>query len=287
MLGGDGLQLFQINNEGLISFVAGQPANSGFVDGEGSAARFAGGNGIAAHRDGTLYVTDVVNSAIRIVSPLGSVSTLARNLPFPADIVVNQQKTVFFISGQSVIYRVEPNGTATAITDQNTFGSMGGITLALGGLTLDRQENLLICSNFGLFSRASNGEFTRIGEGCADVAVGPTGSIYVLRGAAIYRSLLTGSLQLIAGEIGSPGFLDGQGQAARLSGQWLAVDSNDNLYLTERENSAIRKISPGGDVSTVVGSPTRKQVIAGMPGGLHSPLGLAIIENQGAKILST
>src|SRR5262245_37760064 len=61
--------------DGRVSTIAGEIA--GFRDGIGSSAAFSTPSGIALGPDGTLYVADTGNNAIRRITPDGSVSTLA------------------------------------------------------------------------------------------------------------------------------------------------------------------------------------------------------------------
>src|SRR5262245_25639757 len=49
----------------------------GFIDSVGSKARFSRPNGLAVGRQGTIFVADFGNNAIRRVTPEGEVSTLA------------------------------------------------------------------------------------------------------------------------------------------------------------------------------------------------------------------
>ena len=64
-----------ITPDGLVSTLAGH--DGGFADGMHHTARFDTPSGLALDRDGTLYVADTGNNAIRRVTPDGMVSTLA------------------------------------------------------------------------------------------------------------------------------------------------------------------------------------------------------------------
>ena len=64
----------------------------------------------------------------------------------------------------------------------------------------------------------------------------------------------------LAGSPGGYGSADGQGAAARFnSPMGIAVDTAGNLYVADTGNSTIRKVTPGGLVSTLAGR-------AGAPG---------------------
>ncbi len=61
-----------------VTLVAGSISGGyGFVDGKGASARFRIPFGIAVHKNGTAYVSDMGNNAIRRISPDGTVTTIA------------------------------------------------------------------------------------------------------------------------------------------------------------------------------------------------------------------
>jgi hypothetical protein len=82
-----------------------------------------------------------------------------------------------------------------------------------------------------------------------------------------------------AGTANRSGSADGVGTAARFNEpQGIAIDSEDNLYVADRRNHTIRKITPAGVVTTVVGTAGRIGFIAGpLPGGLSLPYGVALV----------
>jgi sugar lactone lactonase YvrE len=72
------------------------------------------------------------------------------------------------------------------------------------------------------------------------------------------------SLSLVAGSAQDSGSLDGAGAAARFNRPaGIALDANGNLYLADQGNCSIRKIAPGGTVSTLAGSPQRCESVDG------------------------
>ena len=66
--------------------------------------------------------------------------------------------------------------------------------------------------------------------------------------------VLTGKHELFAGIANQPGYLDGIGENAMFnSPRQLVLDEDDNLYIADTENHVIRKVTPEGQVSTVIG----------------------------------
>ncbi len=67
----------KITAAGVVTTLAGAPAEFGFADGVGGAARFHSPFGIAVDATGNIFVADFNNLLIRKVTPAGAVTTLA------------------------------------------------------------------------------------------------------------------------------------------------------------------------------------------------------------------
>jgi streptogramin lyase len=87
-----------------------------------------------------------------------------------------------------------------------------------------------------------------------------------LLGQSIYSTPYT--ITTLAGLAGSPGTIDGTGDAARFEiPNGLAVDTNGNVYVADAGNTTIRQVTPAGVVTTLAG-------------GFNRPFGIAM-DNTG------
>jgi sugar lactone lactonase YvrE len=96
-------------------------------------------------------------------------------------------------------------------------------------------------------------------NGPQGLAVDAAGNVFVADNgsARVRRVAPTGTITTVAGT-GTPGFSGDGGAAtgAQLSGdiKGLAVDTAGNLFIVDSQNNRIRKVTPGGTITTVAGS---------------------------------
>ena len=90
----------------------------------------------------------------------------------------------------------------------------------------------------------------------------------------------TGVVSTLAGTAGVMGSADGTGAAASFwAPQGLAADSSGDVYVADRGNNTIRKITPTAVVTTVVGQPGPGHGYFSpgpLPGSLNSPWSVAL-----------
>jgi sugar lactone lactonase YvrE len=79
--------------------------------------------------------------------------------------------------------------------------------------------------------------------------------LYVLHGTLRRYPPGGGRATLLAGDT-EPGYVDGMGAKARFNHPTgLAVDAQGNVFVADRGNHLIRRVSPQGEVTTVAGQP--------------------------------
>ena len=232
----------------VISTVAGN--DSAGYSGDGGPATVASLSapyGIAADGSGSLFIADYHNQRIRKVSSSGIISTVAGNgsLGFSGD-----------------------GGPATAASLKVPLGvAVDGS----GNLFIADQVNSRIrkVSSSGIISTvAGNGSFSYSGDGGPataaglnqpdGVAVDGSGNLYIvdLGNYVIRKVSPSGIISTVAGN----GSMDSSGDggaataASFMEPVSVAIDGSGNLFIADKLNSRIRKVSSSGIISTVAGN---------------------------------
>jgi sugar lactone lactonase YvrE len=87
------------------------------------------------------------------------------------------------------------------------------------------------------------------------------------------------TLELLAGDVGGPGNVDGTGAAARFNHPAsVAIDAAGNAYVADQANQLIRKVTPAGQVTTLAGAAGVSGTSdgAGAQARFHDPAGIAV-----------
>lgn len=118
----------------------------------------------------------------------------------------------------------------------------------------------------------------------AAIVADANGNFFVAdtRNHAIREVTTNGVVTTFAGKLGEAGTANGIGGNARFDfPSGLAFDQNGNLFVSDTDNSTIRKITPGGSVSTIAGVPGSHGFLDGAANNalFSSPLGLAVATN--------
>ncbi|HEY4284168.1 MAG TPA: hypothetical protein VGM62_13975, partial [Chthoniobacterales bacterium] len=214
----------------------------GSANGTGSAARFYQPAAVAADSAGNLYVADTANNIIRKITSAGVVTTLAGQAGSTGSINGTGSAARFNFpvgiasDGAGTLYVADSNNnTIRKIT------SAGAVTTLAGEAGVDGNNN----------GTGTAAHFS----GPSGVAVDANGVVYVADtfNNTIRKITSAGVVTTLAGS-GASGDLNGMGTAAQFSvPQDLAVDSGGNVYVADTGNELIRKITPGGTVTTLAG----------------------------------
>ncbi|SDM22574.1 IPT/TIG domain-containing protein [Kriegella aquimaris] len=249
----DNYILRKITPDGEVSTLAGKAAESGDVNGTGSEARFTGVNSIVFTESGDMLVSDNGNHKIKKVTTAGVVTTFAGtglngSNNGPALSATFKQISGMAIDGQGNVFVVETdNHSIRKITPS------GEVSLFAGG------QNGMNDGN------GTNARFT-FPRG---IAVDSANNLYVTDGGnhLIRKITPNADVTTIAGS--SEGFADGQGTAAQFNGpSGIVVDKQGNLYVIDRNNNSVRKISHDGNITTIAGDGTTTD--------FNSPYGITI-----------
>ncbi len=242
----------------IVSTLAGN-GTPGYAEGTGNGAIFNNPQGIVVDANGNIFVSDTYNNYIRKITPQGTTSLIAGNgnIGLINGAAINAQfygpQGMAFDANNNLYVADAGNNVIRKITQDGNVSTFAGI--GIGGYH-DGSGPL-----FSYFKNPSA------------IAFDAKGNMYIADKAnnAIRKVTVAGLDSTIAGSAnGSPGYADATGTSAAFRQPYaLVIDASGNIYVADQGNSAIRKVTPAGVVTTIAGGPTQSSI-------LNIPTGLAI-----------
>ena len=211
-----------------------------------------GGQSAATSSVGALTVNSPAGAVLTPVAVTGLQTQAA--IGFSRGIVRESAGSYAFVSGNAVL-RLAAN--------LQSITTVAGSVADTSGATVD---------GVGAAARFNGGY---------GITVDPGGNLYVTEqlGNVIRRVAPDGTVTTIAGSPGATGSADGAGSAARfhLPGQ-IAIGPDGDLYVADRGNSVIRRVTTAGAVSTYAGVPGAFGYLDGAAATarFYLPTGLAV-----------
>jgi len=254
-----------------ITTVAGNGTAGSTGDfGPAASAELNGPEGVAMDSAGNLFIADYYNNRVRKVTPTGTITTVAgtgadgsggdlgpatsAQFSHPTGVAVDNAGNLFIADYMNNrIRKVTPGGTISTVAGNGIEGYNG--------------DNI----------PATSAElWLPIG-----VAVDGAGNLFIaeLTGYRIRKVTPAGTISTVAGN-GSPGYNDGPATSAGLNfPRGVAVDGAGNIFIADRGNNFIRKVTPAGMMSRVAGNGNQGFSGDGGPAtsaALNSPSGVAV-----------
>ena len=235
---------------------------------------FVSPQGVGATADGVLYVTEGGSGVVRrIVREVASVfagngrfqfagdggPATAASLNNPQGIASAPDGSIFFAdSGNHRIRRIRPDGVIETVRTGTLRGPVGLARDAAGNLYVSQPEEGAVVRVTPAGTQST--VFSLAGSQPLGVAVDTAGSVYIAdANYSIVRKVTAAGVQTTYAGSGTAGFA-GDGQAATRAQldypNALALDTAGNLYIGDVANRRVRRVTPGGVISTVAGNGT-------------------------------
>lgn len=258
--------------------------------GAGTTATLNSPYGIAIDSSKNIFIADMYNNRVRVLSAAGTITTFAgtgvtgssgdggpavsATLSFPTATATDQNGNVFIADTAGLVVRkVDASGIITTLVSENSDFFL------ISALATDGQGNVYAadagaCVIWKITSTGTYSVAAGVPNACAYNSDGipatsawlnapwgiwvRNGNLYIGDGLnnRVRKVNTSGIISTIAGN-GSCGFSGdgGLATAAKLCNpNGLAFDSKSNLYIADYGNLRVRKITSGGIISTIAGT---------------------------------
>lgn len=266
---GDSPRIRRIGPDGIVSTLAG--GLRGFADGLATSARFDTPSGLALGADGTLYIADTANNAIRRMTPDGYVSTIAgdgiaghrdgpgRQARFngPIGIAVDRAGRVLVADTYNDRIRaIDADGTVSTLAGSGQPGLLDGVPAQARfdtpcGVAVDAEGRIHVADtgNGVVRTIGADGLVTTFGATLAlglarpvGITTSQEGDLYITEhDGRIVEISHAGGARTLAGSIS--GFRDGTGQEALFRHPaGIASSGPGRLVVADAGNALVRLI---------------------------------------------
>ena len=169
----------RISPGGEVTTLAGLAPEHGQVDGPGVTARFFYPRQIALGGDGNLYVPDMGNRALRIVSPSGHAKSVSAYVGCPWDVAADARGVMYVADAcYHVIHRVEivgPAGATHSTVFAGAWGEPGTADGPRGAARFNEPRGIALDASGNLYVSDTNNNTIR--------KIGPDGTVVTWAGA--------------------------------------------------------------------------------------------------------
>jgi sugar lactone lactonase YvrE len=214
------------------------------TDGTGGNARFFNPTSVAVDGSGNIFIADGGDHTIRKVAAGGVVTTFAGSSGQPGS-TDGSGSSARFLYPYAIAVDASGNVYVADSGNQNIRGiSPGGNVYTIAGTA-------------GVAGSTDGTGVAALFNLPQGITVDAAGNIYVsdTNNSTIRKITAGGVVSTLAGAAGQTGGADGAGASARFSYPFgLAADALGNIYVADFDNDAVRKVTPGGSVTTLAGS---------------------------------
>jgi hypothetical protein len=235
----------------VVSTLAGTGA-AGVNNGDSTVATFSSPFGVAVDPSGNVFVADFANSAIRKITPGGTVSTFANLTAHPNDVIADDSGNVYVAEVDYKIIKISPLGQASVFAGSGVPGETDGTGTGASfeapvTLGIDPAGNLYVGDIFkfrkispsGVVSTLTN--YFAAANSSKAVGVDKNFNVYETDGYSVIKIDTLGNETVLVNK--------GFGYVSE-----IRLDVKGNLYLPDITGNVIRMITPAGVTSIIAGT---------------------------------